>query len=346
MDLLVDAYWWRSGPPSGRSVVRDIVLAWVHTFQGDRVTLAVPHSDVSAVGEEIGHDVRIVGLRSRPHGVAVAVELSWLARRGNFDAVLTQNFRAFGSRSGVFVHDALFMSNPEWFTRKELAYLAWIPRLIGPKAVVFTSSINESRRLEAFLRHTPVHAVGLAVPSDLREAMPVRPRALPSDRFVLTVGRLNVRKNLGTAVDGALKSGVLSTNCPLVIVGESSGALEELPEAVKTATESGLVHFLGGVTPGELRWLYEHGQTLVCMSLDEGFGLPPLEAQTFGMPSVVSDIPVFRELYGDTAELASPRDARSIADALRRAAAHPRRKPDPGPAWRDVVLRIRQGLEA
>lgn len=59
------------------------------------------------------------------------------------------------------------------------------------------------------------------------------------------------------------------------------------------------VDIVEALTDKELGGLYVRSAALVYPSRREGFGLPPLEAMAFGRPVIVSDIPVFRELYGD-----------------------------------------------
>ena len=55
--------------------------------------------------------------------------------------------------------------------------------------------------------------------------------------------------------------------------------------------------FLGRVSDDKLVELYSNAICFVYPSLYEGFGIPPLEAQSCGCPIVISDIPVFREIY-------------------------------------------------
>ena len=57
-------------------------------------------------------------------------------------------------------------------------------------------------------------------------------------------------------------------------------------------------------------------RVFVFPSLAEGFGLPPLEAMAAGLPVVCSDIPVFREIYGDAVRYVNPHSPESIADGI------------------------------
>jgi len=63
--------------------------------------------------------------------------------------------------------------------------------------------------------------------------------------------------------------------------------------------------------------LFSAAKAFVFPSFAEGFGLPPLEAMAADVPVVCSDIPVFREVYGDAVQYVDPNRAESIAAALR-----------------------------
>jgi glycosyltransferase involved in cell wall biosynthesis len=66
-----------------------------------------------------------------------------------------------------------------------------------------------------------------------------------------------------------------------------------------------------------LRSLYAGAKAFVFPSYAEGFGLPPLEAMAAGVPVVCSDIPVFREVYGDAVRYVDPSRPESIAAGIR-----------------------------
>ncbi len=123
--ILFDAYWWNEGPPSNQAVVHEFIRAWAKRFPEDQVFLAIPGIDAPATPVPAGATV----LRSRlsPHGVSAMLWLPRLARQIRADITLTHNFTPLAGRSAVFIHDVLFQTNPEWFSRAELAYWALIP---------------------------------------------------------------------------------------------------------------------------------------------------------------------------------------------------------------------------
>lgn len=317
LKVLFDGNWWARGPLSNREVQREFILAWTREFPDDSVIVCVPRDDVESAQRELGASARVIGSRLRPHGVSVILELGWRARRLRPDVTITHNFTPLGGRSAVFVHDFLFRTDPQWFTRRERAYFSLMPATIRFADLVFTSSRSEAERITRTSRARSAVPVGLGLNRSFREATPRRPAELGEiDGFLLTVGRLNARKNLATTIEAALRSGVATPRFPLVVVGEKSGREAELPDSVEVAVRSGCVRLIGRVDADELRWLYENTSAFLFLTLAEGFGMPTLEALATGAPLLASDIPVFREILGDQARLVDPRDVEAASDAI------------------------------
>lgn len=102
----------------------------------------------------------------------------------------------------------------------------------------------------------------------------------------------------------------------LTIVGSRSVFRTQVEEECREMAISDQVHFAGYLPDKQLRELYLHADALVQPSLSEGFGLTGLEALATGLPAIVSDIPIFREIYQDSAIYFNPRDPQSVYDAL------------------------------
>lgn len=344
MRVLLDAYWWGRGPVSNRQVQREIITHWAELFPEDELVLVVRHD---ARDEPVPAGVRTVSTRLWPHGIAAIVHYPRLARRVRADVTLTHNFTPWTGRSAVFVHDVMFQTNPEWFTRAERLYLWLVTRTVRRADLVLTSSANEARRIEATNPGvTGVEAVGLAVGTALADAIPRPPvgEDLP-ERFVLSVGRLNVRKNLDLVFRAALRSGTITPERPLVVVGEPQGLATVVDPDVRAAADAGSIRFLGRIGDAELAWLYRNAELFVFCSLDEGFGLPPLEALHFGCPVLASDIPVMREVLGSAAHFVDPRALESVAAALRALdPPPPLRGEAPAATWEACVRAIRSAV--
>lgn len=68
------------------------------------------------------------------------------------------------------------------------------------------------------------------------------------------------------------------------------------------------VVLLGHISDGYMRFLMENAKALLFPSIDEGFGIPPLEALALGTPAIVSDIPVMHEIYKNSVYYVNPND--------------------------------------
>ncbi|WP_213814532.1 glycosyltransferase family 1 protein [Glaciihabitans sp. dw_435] len=346
MRIALDAYWWVSGPPSGRLVVIELARAWSKTFPDDDLGLAVRSRDQDAVKQAMP-SVTLIPLRLFPHALAMAVELPWRLRNTDRLAI-TQNFAALSKNSAVFIQDVLFLSNPEWFSNVERAYLSLIGKLVRKSTTVFASSHSEAARISRFIRRAKAPTVvGLGMSTGLATAAPTRPGRLPPvNSYFLSVGRLNARKNLGRVIDAAILSSAIRPDCPLVIVGEENGLSYETDPIAQLEIDNGSVVFLGRATDSELRWLYEHSLGLLYLSLDEGFGLPPVEAAAFGIPLVLSENAVMREVNGSGPIYVDPFDVNAIAAAIDvlRAGGQRLQTHSPIREWADVVRTIRAKL--
>ena len=351
MRILFDAYWWQSGPPSGKAVVREVVSAWVHEFPDDEIYLMVASTDrVKVHNYVIRHGLQGVVVEAAPRW-AVLHPLSLLNRRyrsREFDVVITQNFGVPNARAvvGTFVHDAIFVSHPQWFTWLERLYLSLIRPSLRFANVVMTSSASEKSR---FVDCWPevssrLHAVGLAAPTGLLNATAITVPVIRELQrpFLLTVGRFNVRKNLGLLLEAYATSEAVD-KYDFVVVGPSDGKRPKLSGLVEGLVGR-KIHLLGGVREGQLRWLYERASIFILASLDEGFGLPLLEAVSFGLPVLASGIPAFRELgvvsaFFDPTSLDSVRRAIELGPGVRRS------NPISGKySWSSVVHKMRSGL--
>ncbi len=124
--------------------------------------------------------------------------------------------------------------------------------------------------------------------------------------FILCVGTLEPRKNQATLLDAYLaarKAGTGETSHtlpPLLFVGRR-GWDEALYRRLGSGElESENVYFLENASNAELQWAYRQAAFVCLPSLHEGFGLPVIEAFQLGKTVVLADIPIFREVGGDS----------------------------------------------
>ncbi|UVK78019.1 MAG: D-inositol-3-phosphate glycosyltransferase [Sodalis sp. Fse] len=88
----------------------------------------------------------------------------------------------------------------------------------------------------------------------------------------------------------------------LIIVGKHGWNVDDLVNRIKNHLQlNKKLHWLQGVSDEYLGRLYQSAKALIFSSKGEGFGLPLIEAAQKGLPLILRDIPVFREIVGDNA---------------------------------------------
>jgi glycosyltransferase involved in cell wall biosynthesis len=150
----------------------------------------------------------------------------------------------------------------------------------------------------------------------------LRPREELRDRpFLLYVGTQSDYKNVRRLVLAHQQLLETFPDLVLVLVGrlEGRGGASLRPNQA-WVQEMGFraVLFTGFVPDDELAWLYTQARAYVFPSLMEGFGLPGLEAMTYGTPLVSSNATCLPEVYGDGATYFEPTDVGSMTDAITR----------------------------
>ena len=129
---------------------------------------------------------------------------------------------------------------------------------------------------------------------------------LKNNRFLLTVGKLEPRKNLERLIEAFLR---LPTNYPLIIVGPKGwGSLNLAAKNVRV---------LGYLNDLELSSLYQSCSLFVYPSLYEGFGYPVLEAAKFGVPIACSNTSSLKELGQGISLQFDPKNVNQITEALK-----------------------------
>jgi glycosyltransferase involved in cell wall biosynthesis len=247
-------------------------------------------------------------------------------------AVAYQNFTPPVARAGrvTVLHDLIFLTRPEQFSRRERALLALIPRLLPRAEVVATVSEHiRALVLEQWPRRDPASVV--VVPNGVADALfDAAPSAAPlaaaaaehlgiRTPYALYLGRVTTRKNVARLLRAFARAGL--DEHQLVIAGEPSGMTDDLPSLAATLGIAERLRMLGRVPQALLPGLLAGADLFCYVSLDEGFGVPPLEAMVYGVPAVVSDIPALRETAAPgSAVLVDPGDTDAIAEGLRRAA--------------------------
>lgn len=328
MKIGIEAKWLFRGPPSGSRVVRNLVSALAARDGDDEFHLFL---DERARSEPIPNGIpadRCHYVWARNNQLANVFVVPRHADRLGLDAVVYQNFSPPPSAAKhariAFVHDVIFESHPAFFTRRERLYFTPLKYLSARATRVCTVSASERTRLVQFgyASAERVDVVPNAVDDAVAngDSLPAGARhhvlsALGAEgRFVLYAGRLNARKNVASLVRAMAH--VNDVGLSLVIVGAADRTSVDLGALAAAVGVADRVRLLGAVSDAELRVLYAAATIFCFPSLDEGFGLCPLEAMASGTPSVVSNVPAMVETCGDAAVYIDPNDPVAIATAI------------------------------
>lgn len=262
-----------------------------------RLTTALWHFDLlrRIAKARIAHDVLVLPsgfpcvIGSHPRLVLFVHDLSALDA-GHYRAGKRLWFRAFWARS---LRKARLLVCVSEHTRSQL--LARVPGLDAARTVVVHNAIGASWA-------SRLHAAANA-PASRRE-------------HLLCVGTLEARKNLPRVLDAYARVVARGPTPPLVLAGRRGHEAERILARAGAPDLRDKVRFVEAPSEQDLVQLYANARALIFASLDEGFGLPLLEAMAAGCAILTSDVAALPEIAGPAALLVSPTDTDQIANGL------------------------------
>ena len=188
-----------------------------------------------------------------------------------------------GTPCVLTIHDLNFLEEKP--SAKAKRRLAKVQRLVDRADIVTVISEFTRNVVAEHLRFadTPVEVVynGLCTSQSASVQIQGRPAGIPEGDFLFTIGMVRKKKNFHVLIDllAQLK------NINLVIAGNTdSDYVDVIKRAAAVANISERVFFTGEVSEERKTWLFENCKAFVFPSLYEGFGLPVLEAMSFGKP--------------------------------------------------------------
>jgi len=228
----------------------------------------------------------------------------------------------------VTIHDLVSIRHPEWVSRQfHLYYRTLLPLLA--KRVRHVVTISEHSKMTIIdTLNVPEDKITV-IPNGISKQFTrasdaaiadIRTRYDLPETFILSLGSLEPRKNLLGLLEAWLHLPA-AERVPLVIAG-GVGEKGVFGTFDKETLEHAGVRWLGYVPDHDLPALLSAAAVFAYVSLEEGFGLPPLEALACGTPVVTSEHSAMRENCAEDALLVTPTDKDSIAAGLQQALAH------------------------
>jgi glycosyltransferase involved in cell wall biosynthesis len=143
---------------------------------------------------------------------------------------------------------------------------------------------------------------------------PLRLPELPRENVILSVGAIQKRKNVARLVE-AFES--VGGEWRLVLAGSNGYGADAILERIGRSPARDRIQVTGYISAGELAGWYARASVFAFPSLDEGFGMPVLEAMACGVPVVTANCSALPEVVGNAALLVDPENTDALAAALR-----------------------------
>ena len=235
-----------------------------------------------------------------------------------------QTIGSLGRRFGLILtlHDTIYHRHRTpprdlpWYVRLgwRLFHLSYVPQRLTLDAADVVATVSETSAAEfarVKLTKRPVAVIPNA-PQRLAALLAPEEAVEPGAQNLVYMGSFMPYKNVETLIRAAASLPGRTLHLLSRISPTRRAELEALVDPAGAA-----VVFHGGVTDAEYAALLADRAALVSASLDEGYGLPVAEALELGVPAVVTDMPIFREVAGGGALYAPGEDAAAFAAAVR-----------------------------
>ena len=205
--------------------------------------------------------------------------------------------------------------NLPWVVRVgwRLFHLTYVPQRITLNGADIVATVSEeSRRQFAEVNLTKREVVVVHnAPQKLAEQLPAEAAVTGgAPQNLVYMGSFMPYKNVETLVRAMAYLPGRTLHVLSRITPARRGEYEAL------AAPGANIVFHNGVSDAEYAALLADDGALVTMSLDEGYGLPVAEALELGVPAVITDMPIFREVAGNGALYVDPHDPKAVADAV------------------------------
>ena len=257
------------------------------------------------------------------------VALPWIVRGLGVDVHHAPHYTmplALGLPAVVTVHDLSFFTHPEWHQRTKVAFFRSAIRTSARRAaaLVAVSAATATLLHDLARPRAPVHVIPHGVDharfrpqaEDEEEDEAARRRSGVRRPYVAFVGTLEPRKDVPTLVRAFDRMAGGHPDLTLVLAGGRGWGVDAVEQAVAAATHRHRIRLLGYLPEQDMPALLRGAAAVAYPSLEEGFGLPVLEALACGAPVVTTSGTVMEEVAAGAALLVPPGDVDALAAAL------------------------------
>jgi glycosyltransferase involved in cell wall biosynthesis len=298
-----------------------------------------------------------------PGDILILVDLHPGLAINFYDSLAAKYIQNIGVRIYHVVYDLLPVLQPDNFWPELVSeFRAWLNSIHNSNGVLCISKAVADELYEYYCvtkskenGNLPIHWFHLG--SDINNSAPTRGLPADTDKVLarlrtcpsfLMVGTIEPRKAHSQTLAGFDELWAKGAEVNLVIVGKDGWKSEVLLDRLRNHPERGRhLFWLEQISDEYLENIYTTSTCLIAASYGEGFGLPLIEAARHGVPLLVRDIPIFREVTdGHAHYFADSRDPQVIATAVQEWLAlfgkgeHPRSDAMPHQTWKDSAKQV------
>ncbi len=309
-------------------------------------------AEANPTAEYVGHYYNFLG-HKKPHNLPRAKNISFIETRlvptkvinllrrcgieipyeiftrRAFDFAIFTNFVSSPSILNrpnlLVVHDLGFVDYPEYVSEANKKYLLrWVPKSIRrAKLLVSISNFTSQRMKQIYGREADI----ITPIPPLKRRLGLK-KIKPAKAYILFVGNIEPRKNLVNlirAFSGLPES--YKAKYDLLLAGGKGWKDSKIIESLNEANANGArVKALGYVSESEKAKLYQNAMLYVQPSFYEGFGMPVLEAMSYGVPVICSRIPTHVEVAESAALYFDPNKPETMAKAMTEILSSPKKQ--------------------
>lgn len=241
--------------------------------------------------------------------------------------------------NAVVIHDLTFLKYPEYMRVRSIGPIK-LPVTTWYLSSVTKNALRKSNLIITVSNNTKdelVSTFGVAAEKIITTEIPpsnefiaqkntaiakrdlLKKYSIPTEKYILSVGTIEPRKNQVATLRAYLQlPDNIRSSHSLVFAGGAGWSSDVFLNEFKKAKLSGEnVVLTGYFDQNDSYGLYDNASLFTSASYYEGFGMPVLEAATTQTPTVLSDIPVFREITNDKSIYIEPSDTEAYSEALR-----------------------------
>lgn len=228
---------------------------------------------------------------------------------------LNQRLERRYRRSVATFHD-LFVLTGEYSTPEFRRRFAEQARQAAERSdLIIAVSESTARQVEELLKVERSRLRVIPHGVRARRLPAAAPREVAREPIILFVGAIQKRKNVQRLVQAFERT---PAEWKLMLAGSLGYGAAEVLQAVEQSQRRADIAITGYISDEELERWYGKASLFAFPSLDEGFGIPVLEAMSRGLPVLTSNRSALPEVAGDAALLVNPEETDEIAAALNR----------------------------